>query len=143
MGTANRLALEKKVARARKKKPTDKAKLVRHFKFLPKLDELKLASLQPVGTLNSSEVWVYNSKTKKLGVYRGEFNGSIMIKGSSFIGFAVNSSVQKKLRKPEKQIAEFQALNKNQLRKYFEGIKGVEHRLNGRSNLFTLLLRTN
>ena len=138
---ANQMAAANKVAQVRKKKPMDKGKLVRNFKFQTALDKPKINSIQPVACLSSTEVWVYNTKTRKLGVYKGEFDGSIMIKGNKFINIMKTTSVQKTLRKPEVQLAEFQALAKNQLRKWFDKIKGVEHRLNGRGTEQTLLLR--
>lgn len=141
VGTSLRLADEKKSVKIRKKKPVDKAKLVRRFKFMPKHEELKLKSLEPVSCLGTSEIWTYDSRRRKLAVYRAEFAGSIAIKGSSFVGFAENSSVQKTLRKPERQLAEFLALNKNQLRKWFDAIKSTEHRANGRSNDKLVVLR--
>lgn len=141
MGTAVRLADEKKVTRQRKKKPVDKAKLVRRFKYMLKHEELKLRSIEPVNCLGTTEVWTYDSRRRKLAVYRGEFSGSISVRGSSLVGYAENSSTQKTLRKPEKQLAEFLALNKNQLRKWFDAIKSVEYRPNGRSNDQLLILR--
>lgn len=141
--SANRLASEKKVAKARKKKPIDKAKLVRRLKYMAKSPELKLTSINPINCLNVDELWVYNSKTRKLGVYRSEFPGSIMVKGTGFTGIMERTSVQKTLRKPDKQLAEFMALGKNQLRKWFDAIKGVEHKMKPRINDQTLLLRVN
>jgi hypothetical protein len=139
--TANRMASEAKVVKARKKKPVDKAKLVKNFKFQTLLDNPKVASIQPVACLSSTEVWVYNTKTRKLGVYKGEFDNSIMIKGNKFVNVMKTTSVQKTLRKPEVQLAEFQALAKNQIRKWFDKIKGVEHRLNGRGGETVVLLK--
>jgi hypothetical protein len=141
-GQANRLAIEKKVQRVRKKKPVDKAKLVRKLKFLPQHKELGLNSIKPVDCLNASEVWVYDTRKRKLGVYRAEFDHSIMIKGSSFIGIAEKSSIQKTLRKPEVQLVEFQKLAKNQLRKWFDSIKGTEHQMKSRTNEHVVLLKS-
>lgn len=139
---ANRLAIEKKVARVRKARPVDRNKLVRKLKFLPEHKELKLTSIKPVELLGASEVWVYNVRRRKLGVFRCEFSNSIMVKGSKVIGTAESSCVQKTLRKPETQLAEFMKLNKNQLRKWFDGIKGVETKLKARTTEDTVLLRT-
>lgn len=142
MSTANRMASQVRVAKARKKKPIDKARLVRKFKYLAKHDELKLNSIQPVACLGASEVWVYDVRKRKLGFYKGEFDGSIMIKGSKFLHWSKTTSAQKTLRKPDKQIAEFLALNKNQMRKWFDKLKGVEHRMNGRGNEHLVLIRS-
>jgi|LauGreDrversion4_2_1035121.scaffolds.fasta_scaffold00453_14 hypothetical protein len=140
--TAQRLMAEKKAGRVRKKKPVDKHKAVAKFKHLMEFPELKLKGMNPVDCLTVTDVWVYNTKTKKLGVYRGQYTGCLGIKGNSWVGFGETSSVQKTLRKPATQLAEFQTLGKNQLKKWFEGIKSVEHRLNGRGNEFTVIMRS-
>lgn len=136
-----RLAIEKQVARVRKKKPVDKNKLVRKFKYLTESKELKLASIKPVDCLNANEVWVYNTRTRKLGVYRSEYQGSIMIKGSQFVGVSQNNSTQKTLRKPVEQLAEFAKANKNQTKKFFDAIRGTEIKLKPRSNEFLIILK--
>lgn len=139
---AARLAIEKKVARVRKAKPMDRAKLVRKLRHLAEHRDLGLTSIKPVEILGTSEVWVYDVRKRKLGVYRGEFSNSIMVKGSSIIGTAAKSCLQKTLRKPEVQLAEFMKLSKSQLKKWFESIKGVEHELKPRTNEHMILLRT-
>lgn len=140
--TAQRLMAEKKAGRVRKKKPVDKYKVVSKFKHLMEFPELKLKGMNPVECLSVTDVWVYNTKTKKLGVYRGQYTGCLSIKSNSWVGYGETGSVQKTLRKPAAQLAEFQALGKNQLKKWFEGIKSVEHRLNGRGNEFTVIMRS-
>ena len=137
-----RLAIEKQVARVRKKRPVDKNKLVRKFKYLVESKELKLTSIKPIDCLNVNEVWVYNTRTRKLGVYRAEYQGSIMIKGSQFVGVAPSTSVQKTLRKPIEQLAEFSKTNKNQTKKFFDQIKGTEIKLKPRVNENVIILKS-
>lgn len=140
--TAQRLMAEKKAGRVRKKKPVDRNKQVAKFKHLMEFPELNIKGMNPVDCLSVTDVWVYNTKTKKLGVYRGQYTGCLGIKSNSWVGFGETSSVQKTLRKPATQLAEFQTLGKNQLKKWFESIKSVEHRLNGRGNEFTVIMRS-
>lgn len=141
LSSAGRMAIERKVARVRKAKPVDRARLVRKLKHLPQHQELKLTSIKPVDVLGASEVWVYDVRKRKLGVYRGEFPNSIMVKGTSMIGVMSKSCVQKTLRKPDAQLAEFMKLGKNQLRKWFDAVKSVETELKVRTNEHTILLR--
>ena len=136
-----RLAIERQVARVRKQRPVDKNKLVRKLKYLVESKELKLTSIKPIDCLNVNEVWVYNTRTRKLGVYRAEYQGSIMIKGSQFVGVSLSNSVQKTLRKPAEQLVEFAKTNKNQTKKYFDSIKGTEIKLKPRVNEHVILLR--
>ena len=141
LNTCRRLAVERQAARVRKKKPVDKSKLVRKFKYLAESKELKITSIKPVDCLNTSEVWVYNVRTRKLGVYRSEFPGSITIKGSQIIGINEATCVQKTLRKPLEQLAGFAKVHKNQTKKYFDGIRGTEVKLKPRSNEYLVILR--
>jgi hypothetical protein len=140
--TAQKQIIQKKANTVRKKKPTDVNKVVAKFKKLMEFPELKLKGANPADCIGVTDVWVYNSKTKKLGVYRGQYTGCVGIKGNSWVGFSEATSVQKTLRKPLTQMAEFQTLGKNQLKKWFDSIKSVEHRMNGRGNEYTLIMRT-
>ena len=140
--TAQKQIIQKKANTVRKKKPTDVNKVVAKFKKIMEFPELNLKGINPADCIGVTDVWVYNSKTKKLGVYRGQYTGCLGIKGNSWIGFTETSSVQKTLRKPLTQMAEFQTLGKNQLKKWFDSIKSVEHRMNGRGNEYTLIMRT-
>ena len=63
------------------------------------------------------------------------------MKGTSILDFDESKSVQKTLRKPEQQLAEFMKTTKVQIRKHMESIKTTETKLNGRCNEDTLLLR--
>ncbi len=139
--TAQRGIIEKKASRVRKKKPIDRNKLVSKFKYLKEDTELGVKSVTLVDCLGATDVWVYNAKTRKLGVYKGTYSNCLGIKGNSWVGHGEGASVQKTLRKPKEQLAEFMKLGKNQLRKWFDGVKSVEHKLNGRGNEHTLVLR--
>jgi hypothetical protein len=141
LDTCRRLMTERQVERVRKQRPVDKNKLVRKFKYLAESKEPKLTSISPVDCLNVSEVWVYNTRTRKLGVYYSEFPGGITIKGSQFVGIVTHSSTQKTLRKPSEQLAEFLKIPKSQNKKYFDKIKGTETKLKPRSNENTVILK--
>jgi hypothetical protein len=142
LGACDMLMQEAKVNRKpRSKKPTDKAKVVAKMKYLKQDDKLKLVSINPVDIIGAKELWIFNTKTRKLGKYvTNEFN-ELGVKGTTLTGFDENRSVQKTLRKPEEQIKEFKAAGKVQLRKFLEDIKAVDIKLNGRINEDTILLK--
>lgn len=142
LSACDMLMQEAKVNRKpRAKKPTDKAKLVAKMKYLKQDDKMKLVSINPVDIIGAKELWVFNTKTRKLGRYSaGEFN-ELSIKGTSITGFDEIKSVQKTLRKPEEQLKEFKAAGKVALRKFLEDIKAVDIKLNGRINEDTVLLK--
>lgn len=142
VGACDMLGQEAKVNRKpRAKKPTDKAKLVAKLKYLKQDEKLKLVSINPVDVIGSKELWVYNTKTRKIGKYiAGEFS-ELSIKGTTITGYDEHKSVQKTLRKPEEQIKEFKAAGKVQLRKFLDDINAVDIKLNGRVNEDVILVK--
>ena len=136
------LAQEAKVNRKpRAKKPTDKAKLVSKVKYLKQDDKLKLVSVNPIDIIGAKELWIFNTKTRKLGKYVAAEFSDLGIKGTSITGFDEHKSVAKTLRKPEEQLKEFKSAGKVALRKFLEDIKAVDIKLNGRINEDTILLK--
>lgn len=127
--------------RAKKSKPAEK--IVEKLKYLKQDDKLKLVSINPTDILGSKELWIFNTKTRKIGKYvAGEFT-ELNVKGTSITGFDEHKSVQKTLRKPEEQLKEFKSAGKVQLRKFLDDIKAVDIKLNGRINEDTILLKIN
>ena len=142
LAACDMLAQEAKInKKPRAKKPTDKSKLVAKMKHLKQDDKLKLVSINPQDIIGAKELWVFNTKTRKIGKYiAAEFN-ELGVKGTTVIGFDPIKSVQKTLRKPEEQLKEFKAAGKVQLRKFLDDIKAVDIKLNGRINEDTILIR--
>ena len=126
----------------RAKKPTDKAKVVSKLKYAKTNEQLKLVSINPIDIIGAQELWVYNTKSRKLGKYVAEdMGGALSVKGTSIIGYKESDSVQKTLRKPDEQLREFKAAGKVQLRKFLDEIKAVDIKLNGRINEDVILLK--
>ena len=92
--------------------------------------------------MGAKEIYVYNTKTRKLGRYvADEFVGELSVKGTTIVGFTPISSIQKTLRKPAEQLKEFMTASKPNTRKFLDSIKTVDIKLNGRINPETLLLK--
>jgi|688.fasta_scaffold223281_2 hypothetical protein len=83
--------------RKRKEKPASVQ--VARMKYLKEFAELSLKSIKPEGIINSTEVWVYNTKYRRVGVYKAD-NGALAVKGTTILGFSVTESKQFTLRKP-------------------------------------------
>lgn len=134
-----------KAVRTRTKKPVSKEKLVAKLKYQKEDSTLKLASISPTDILEATELWVYNTKTRKLGKYVvDDIYGQgikLSVKGTSITGFNENESVQKTLRKPAEQLAELKKAGKVTLRKFMDDIKTTSTKLNGRINDQTILLK--
>jgi hypothetical protein len=138
----NMLMQEAKVnkkPRARKAVPAEK--VVAKMKYCKTNEPLKLVSVNPADILGAKELWIFNTKTRKLGKYVAAEYQELGVKGTSITGFDENASVQKTLRKPDEQLKEFKAAGKVALRKFLEDIKAVDIKLNGRINEDTVLLK--
>lgn len=125
----------------RAKKAVPKDKIVAKLKYLKSEEKLKLVSINPTDIISAKELWIFNTKTRKLGKYVAAEYQELSVKGTSLTGFDPIKSVQKTLRKPEEQLKEFKAAGKVQLRKFLEDIKAVDIKLNGRINEDTVLLK--
>lgn len=134
---------EAKVTRKPKaKKAVPKDKVVEKLKYLKTFEPLKLVSINPTDILGSKELWVYNTKLRKLGKYiADELTGPLSVKGTTIIGFDEHKSIQKTIRKPDEKLKEFKAAGKIALRKFLDDINSTDTKLNGRINEETILLK--
>lgn len=138
----NMLMQESKVnrkPRAKKVVPADK--LVAKLKYKKSDEPLKLVSINPADIIGAKELWIYNTKTRKLGKYVAADFSELGVKGASITGFSEMLSVQKTLRKPADQLKEFKSAGKVALRKFLEDIKATDTKMNGRINEETILLK--
>lgn len=135
---------EAKVNRApRKTKAVSKDKVVSKLKYKKQDEALKLVSVNPADIIGAKELWVYNTKSRKIGKYiAGEFN-DLGVKGTTITGFDEHKSIMKTVRKPEEKLKEFKAAGKVQLRKFLDDINATEARMNGRINEEIILLKIN
>lgn len=133
----------KKSTRAKpKKKAVPIAKLVGKLKYLKKYDELKLESLSPTKIPESKEMFVYDTKKRKMHYYKAdELSGGLTVKNSTIVGFSASESYIKTLRKPADQLKEFKSASKPNSRKFFKDIKAVETKTTGRFNENIVILK--
>jgi hypothetical protein len=143
-------ASQKATRKPRKPKEIKKDKVVAKLKFKKEDAPLKLVSVNPTEIIGASELWVYNTKTRKIGKYiasnidptgQGRAGSGLSVKGTTIQGFDEEASIQKTLRKPAEQITEFKNAGKVALRKYLDEIKAVDIKLNGRINADVILLK--
>jgi hypothetical protein len=132
----------KAVRKPRAKKAPSKEKIVAGLKYKQTDDKYQIASVNPLELIGSTEIWVFNTKTRKLGKYVPAADAGVMtVKGSAILGFDEVKSVQKTLRKPEETLKEFKSAGKIKLRKFLEEIATTETTLSGRINADTVILR--
>jgi hypothetical protein len=132
-------ATKSRKPRKRKEKTPDQ--LVAKMKLCVEFAELNLKSVKPREIIGAMALWVYNTKTRKLGCYHAEDAGGFSVKGTSLTNFNETKSVQKKLRKPEVTLPEVLNGGKVYLRSAMENIRAVESTLTGRINEDTILVR--
>ena len=142
MSACDMLAQEAKVNRKpRKTKVVPKDKLVAKLKYMKSNEPLKLVSINPTDIIGSKELWVYNTKTRKLGKYVASEFADLGVKGTTITGFDEFKSICKTLRKPEDKLKEFKAAGKVQLRKFLDDINATDTKMNGRINEEIVLLK--
>jgi hypothetical protein len=127
------------VRKPRKKKVKPASVLVAKMKYKENDGDFK--SVNPCDIIGASQLWVYNTKTRNLSVYNAVGNSGLSVRGTTLTGFDEESSITKKLRKPESVIKPLLDGGKIYLRKVMENIKTVEQKATGRINVDTILLR--
>ena len=131
-----------KSRKPRKRKAKSPDQLVSKINYAKDFAELKLVSIDPKTIVGANQLWVYNTKTRKLGCYNAEDAAGLSIKGSTLQNFAESKSIQKTLRKPAVTLPEVLKGGKVALRNVLTEIRAAEGALTGRINNDTILLRT-
>ena len=126
--------------RTRKAKPV--SKIVGKLKFLKSFNDLGLVSIDPAQILKSSELWVYNTRLRKIGHYVALGNSSFDVKGTRLLNLDTGKCVQKTLRKPAEQLKQFANYGKPGAIKWFTQIKAAATPLRPAINGESILLRS-
>ena len=139
----NSYGVIKKASKApRKKKAVTPEKVVSKLKYMKEFAELKLKSIEPTQIVTATELWVYNTKNRKLGIYIvDQYAGALSVKNSSIVGFDAAASVQKTMRKPKDQLKDWASNGKPAAKKWFKGVRATETKLNGRISADMILLK--
>ena len=122
----------------RKRKAVPLSKQVAKVKYMKEFAELKLKSIKPEDILTSTELWVYNTKYRKVQVYKADM-GTLGIKGTTVLGFSIKDSVSLTLRKPE-EFFKGLSMGKRALNSAIKTIKTKATTPNGRINEECILL---
>lgn len=134
----------KATRKPRVKKAPSKEKLVAKLKYKATDEKYQIASVNPLELIESTEIWVFNTKNRKLGKYVAAKECKVMtVKGNAIVGFDEDLSVQKTLRKPDETLKLFKASGKIKLRKFLDEIKTTETKLNGRFTNDIVILKAN
>lgn len=131
--------------RVKKQKPpavqVAKMQYLKEASIVGAKNSITIGSVSPVQIVGAQQLWVYNVKSKKLGVYNATGSSGFSVKGTSLQGYDPESSIQKTLRKPDVVIPDMLAAGKVALRKILPDLTTTETKLTGRINADTVLLR--
>mgnify|MGYP006276961675 CR=1 FL=1 len=125
--------------RTRKAKPASQQ--VAKLKYLKEFAELNLKSVTVTEIVGASQVWVYNTKTKKLAAYRTDSAQGIQVKGTTLQNYDPEVSEQRTLRNPDKTLKLLLGAGKIQLRKILTDLSTKTGPVNGRINEECILVR--
>jgi hypothetical protein len=117
------------------------AQQVKSMKYKTKDEELGIDSERPIDVVGAQQVWVFNTKTRKLAVYTSESTKGMTVKGTTLQNWMPEKSKQKTLRKPQEQIKSLMSSGKVKLRTFMDDIKSKEQDVNGRINIDTVILK--
>ena len=123
------IASDKATRKTTSKKPVSLQKQVEKIKYLKSFVDLGLTSLPTTDIIGAQEIWVYNTKTRKLGVFKADHPNGLSVKGASIISFDKTKSVCKTIRKPKEIIPGFRKTRKNNVWSFFDKINSIATKL--------------
>lgn len=125
--------------RAKKRKTLDQ--IVSKIKYKTQDDTFKIKSISPTELIGTMSLWIFNTKTRKLGVYHAANPDGLNIKGTTILNYDEKKSINKTIRKPDQILPNVTQGGKVILRNLMDDINSKETSLNGRINKDIILLR--
>lgn len=114
---------------------------VSKLKYKKEDEQLKIKSVSPTEMVGASQVWIYNTRYKKLSVYRTESRDGIQVKGTSLQNYDPSMCEQKTLRKPLEILKKVIDGGKIQLRRLLTELSSKETAVTGRINEDCIIVR--
>jgi hypothetical protein len=130
----------KTARKPRAKKAVSVDKIVDKLKYRKEDPALSIVSINPREIVGAQELWVYNTKTCKIGRYIALDSKGLNVKSATILNYT-ELSVEKTLRKPELQLKEFKAAGKVALRTFIDKIGTIDTKLKSRINENHILLK--
>jgi hypothetical protein len=130
-----------KIRKPREKKVKSAVDVVKALKYQKEEPSLRIVSVHPTEIVGCNQLWVYNTKYKKLTQYISMSPNGLQVKGTTLVGYDPELSVSKSLRKPDVTIANLLKVGKVAIRTFMADLKTTVSAPNGRINEQTILLR--
>jgi len=134
-------ANQKTVRKTRTKKAPSIEKQIVKIQYAKESKEYKLVSVNPALIIGCNQLWVFNTKYRKLMRYDALGPAGLSVKGTTIQGYDEETSVSKTIRKPDEVLSRLLKGGKLVLRKLMSEINSKESVPNGRINGDTILLR--
>lgn len=132
---------KRKQRKPRRRKAKTKAQLLTKFKYCKESTDYKVASVAPEKIIGASEIWVFHTEKRWVGVYKAAAKEGLSIKGTTLQN--VGESASKTLRKPEQILPKFvkgkKRANKNQFAAIRAKAKNPTTRINDKVVILTAL----
>lgn len=125
----------------RKKKSLNVEKLVGKLTFLKEDKKLKVTSINPEKIIGAQELWVYMVNRKYATHFVADGPNGLSLSGSTVKGFNAETSLRKKLRKPEEMIKTILESRSTKAHKELAALSTKQKEVSGRINEETLLLK--
>ena len=134
-------ANQKTVRKTRTKKAPSIEKQIAKIKYSKENKELKLVSINPALIIGCNQLWVFNTKYRRLMRYDASGPTGLSIKGTTLQGYDVETSMSKTVRKPNDVLPRVLNGGKIVIRKLMDELNSKSSVPNGRINGDTVLLR--
>ena len=129
------IANAKSARKPRKRKVLSISKKVQKVKYMEESKEYKLKSIDPSAIVGASALLVFNTKSRKIGIYKAKKGNYLDIKGTTLQNWDVETSQQKTLRKPDEQIPAFRGTRAiRRCETLLKNIRAKVFKMNGRIN---------
>lgn len=134
-------AIAKVARKPRKRKEKAPSVIAKRVAYLGVYDPLQLKSIHPEKVVGASQVWVFNTKYRKLYKYEALDGMTLTWKGTTLQNFDPTKSGGKTIRKPEAFMKDAVDTTKRRLERLFDEVRGVLAKATGRLNNETLIVR--
>jgi hypothetical protein len=127
--------------KTRVKKVKDASKQVARLKYQTNSSEYNVDSINPERVPTAQRLYVFNTKTRQLGVYLAKGSSGFEVKGTSIKGYDESASYTATLRKPKDVLTALLSSTPKALDKTLDAVNLKKKAANGRFNEHTILLK--
>ena len=133
--------IKKANRKPRKKKVVPASVQIKNLNFKSEDKDFNLKSINPTEIVGASQVWIFNTKYKRLSVYRTDSATGLQVKGSTLQNYDPEMCEQRTVRKPLDVLKKVLDGGKVQLRKIISELTTKEIPVNGRINDECIIVR--